>query len=163
MAIAFPRSIRALGSDRFRPTRATSLISAALALAWLGWFWLAPIPVYESSSLLQFGRNGMVEAAFSTQILPRLAPGQAATLRVDAPGESAASYTGQVLRINTEEARGELNVTLYFEALFPPPPEAQGTVQVQVSATTPVAFIWKTIRERGALPAPFSPTSTPAP
>jgi multidrug resistance efflux pump len=50
MSFAFSRSMRSLQADRFRPTAVALLAAAVLFVAWLMWFLLSRLAIYEVSS-----------------------------------------------------------------------------------------------------------------
>ena len=49
MSISFSRSMRSLAVDSFRPSLLGFIISAILLVAWLAWFFMARVSVYELS------------------------------------------------------------------------------------------------------------------
>ncbi len=55
MAIAFPRSIRALGNDRFRPSLVTLVLTILFLLAWFGWFFFRANPYHRIERKFQGG------------------------------------------------------------------------------------------------------------
>lgn len=160
MAIEFPRSIRALGNDRFRPSLVTLIITSLLLLAWFAWFFFAPIARYETSTNFKLGRNGAVTVIVPTATLARLQVGQNATLQFNVAGQAGTTYNGQVQRIQTTGSSAEL----YFRELAQPPANAQGTVQIEVESTTPAALLLQAIRQSAAslnaAPASATPAAT---
>lgn len=160
MAIDFPRSIRALGNDRFRPSLVTLIITSVLLLAWFAWFFFAPIARYESSTNFKLGRNGSVTVILPAATLAHIQAGQNATLQFTS-GQAGTTYNGQVQRIPTTGSSAEL----YFRELAQPPANAQGTVQIEVENTTPAALLLQAIRQSAASlnAAPTPAVATPAP
>lgn len=162
MAIAFPRSIRALGNDRFRPSLVTLLLTSFLLLAWFAWFFLAPIPQYESGTNLKLGRNGIVLATFPETVHARLRAGQPAILQLNTPNEPAATYEGQVMRVQDTAPTAQL----YFPSLAQVPAIAQAAARVEIESTTPAALVIQAIRKSStslnAAPPPAA-AATPTP
>ncbi len=158
MAIDFPRSIRALGNDRFRPSLVTLIITSLLLLAWLGWFFLVPIAQNESITNFKIGRNGSVTVTLPAAAVSGVHVGQNATLQLNSENKT---YTGQVLRVPNSGTTAEL----YFRELARVPADAQGTVQVEVGTSTPATLLLQAIRQSAASlnAAPTSATATPVP
>jgi hypothetical protein len=163
MALSFPRSVRALGSDRFRPSLITLALVCILLIIWLGWFFFTPVPVYESSSTLRVERNGFVVVTFPAATLRRLHAGQPATLQITAPGSPAETLEGEVIRVRPAGTTGEGTVQVHFAALTPLPAGAQAAVQVQSALTTPAGLLLQAIREPAALAAQAAPATTGTP
>lgn len=162
MAIDFPRSIRALGNDRFRPSLVTLMITSLLLVAWFGWFFFAPIGQYETSNNFKIGRNGSVTVTLPTATVSRVQTGQNATLQLNPSAGASTTYNGQVLRIPNNGTTAEL----YFRELAQVPANAQGTVQIEVETTTPAALLLQAIRQSAASlnasPTPVSPAPAAA-
>jgi hypothetical protein len=165
MAIAFPRSIRALGNDRFRPSNVTLLISILFLLVWFGWFFLVPIPTYEASTNFKLGRNGSVAVTFPASALSRVQAGQPAILELNAPDQTKTTYQGEVLRKPAAAENTASTLELYFPDFAQAPANAQGTVRVEIESTTPAALLLQAVRQSsGALnPTSSSPTPTSSP
>jgi hypothetical protein len=163
MAIEFPRSIRALGNDRFRPSLVTLGMTMLFLLVWFGWFFLAQIPTYESSTNFKIGRNGSVAVTFPAAAVSRLKEGQKAAMELDAPDQTKTTYEGQILRKQTAAQSTDSTVELYFPELAQLPANAQGTVRVEIETTTPVGLLLQAVRQSsGSLNSP-SPSATPTP
>jgi hypothetical protein len=154
MALAFPRSLRALGNDRFRPSLVMLFITAGLLLLWLGWFFLGQIPIYASSSTFRVARNGMVNATFPSATLTQIETGQKATLEVTAPAASSGLYVGDVLEVSdqpeTQTQAQNGNVQLYFEELITPTADITGTIQVEADSVSPAALLLRAVRQSTA-------------
>lgn len=157
MAIAFPRSIRALGNDRFRPSLATLLVTSFLLLAWFVWFFFAPIPQFESGTNVKPGRNGIVLVTFPAAVHARLRAGQPAVLQIDVPGQTSATYQGQVMRVQDTAPTAQL----YFAELAVVSPDAQAAARVEIESTTPASLLLQAIRQSSASLNP-SPVPTVA-
>lgn len=163
MAIAFPRSIRALGNDRFRPSLVTLVITMLFLFVWFGWFFFAQIPTYEDTTNFKPGRNGSVTATFPAPALARLKEGQKAILDLNSPGQANVSYQGQVLRQRTAAQNTASTLELFFAELPQVPATAQGTVRVEIDTTTPAALLLQAVRQSArALNSP-PPSATPPP
>ena len=80
MSIAFSRSMRALKNDSFRPSITLMIFAMIFVAAWLGWFFLARLPVYETSTRVRLGPDGLVQTAFPAETADLILPGQPAFL-----------------------------------------------------------------------------------
>jgi hypothetical protein len=156
MAISFPRSLRALGSDRFRPSLVTLCITSLLLLVWFAWFWFASIPQYETSADLRVGRNGSVNVTLPAAARARVQPGQKATLTLVPPGQRA-MYNGEVLRVRETDGTAEL----YFPELAQFPMRSRATVQIEIETRTPASLVLDAVRQSAASLGTASPTTTP--
>jgi hypothetical protein len=166
MAIAFPRSLRALGNDRFRPSTVTLALTCLVLFAWFGWFFLSQIPMLESSTNFKAGRNGSVTATFPAATLARFKAGQPATLQLNVPDQTGTLYNGQVLRVQNASQTANSTIELYFPQLAQVPTNAQGTIQVQVETLTPATLVLQALRQSAASlnsAPPSSKTATPIP
>ena len=87
------RALRSLEADRFHGSLLGLLLAAALLVAWMAWFLLARVALYETSDTarLELDALGTVSqrgelklvADFPAAALGRIQPGQAAGLRLD--------------------------------------------------------------------------------
>jgi hypothetical protein len=83
MSIAFSRSMRSLKNDSFRPSVILMVIAMMFVAAWLGWLFLARLPVYETSTRVRIGPAGLVQSAFPEKTTDLILPGQPALLFFD--------------------------------------------------------------------------------
>lgn len=155
MAIAFPRSLRALNNDRFRPSRIALIIATLLLLVWMGWFFFGQIPLYETSTELSSAREGILSATFPAAAIDKIQVEQTASVRLDEPGKSSQTYNGRVYRVEPARGQPTSTVSIYFDSPPTLPDKIQGQVQVQVDTFSPAALVLQAIRLPGQTePAP---------
>lgn len=161
MAIAFPRSLRALNNDRFRPSRTALIIATILLLVWMGWFFFGQIPLTETSTELSLEREGILSATFPGAAIDKMQVEQPASVRVDEQGKSSRMLNGRVYRVEPAHGQATSTVSIYFDAPPTLPAKIQGQVQVQVDTISPAALILQAIHLPGQ--SEPAPTSTPTP
>ena len=152
MAISFPRSMRSLQSDSFRPSLATLIIASVLIVAWFAWLVFASVTLYETSQDWQVQRDGSLIVRFPQETIARLHPGQRATLQVSlvpnqAPQQLPAIVADIPSRTQNHLASDTVKVTLTSAAL--PPTATSGTVKIAVETVSPLTLI---TRATGQLP-----------
>lgn len=157
MAIEFPRSVRALRNDRFRPSLAALTVTTVLLGAWLIWFFFSQIAVYESSTTFTLQSNGLVSATFPARVSARVMVDQPASVRLDVPGEPSITYSGRVARVNAPRGASEGTVEIYFDADGALPANAEGVVQVQVESVSPAALVIQAVRQSAQASSPAAP------
>jgi len=81
MTVAFSRSLRSLGADRYRGALLGLVSAALLLLAWTLWFFGAGVAVYETSQQVSVTGADTLQASFSDSAFPRIRVGQRALLR----------------------------------------------------------------------------------
>jgi hypothetical protein len=150
MAIAFSRSLRALGNDSFRPSLVAVAVTGALLVAWLAWFLLAPIPIYTSSATFTVQRGNTLAVTFPPETFTRLTIGQKATLRTNISGAPAVTYTGTVLDIDQPGRTRPGAAFVYFDTPEMLPDNLTGEVQVQVETLSPAALVLRAARQSTA-------------
>lgn len=172
MAIAFPRSLRALNNDRYRPSLFALGITTGLLLVWLGWFFFGRISIYESTTTFTLKRGGIVSAVFTPEQLERIEPEQKATLRVNDSDDSSTTFEGQVSKV--VPARGETPGTaeIVLENAPAPPSSSnsgqgaesvEGEVQVEVETILPATLLLRAVRQAAPSLAPAAPAAQPTP
>jgi hypothetical protein len=108
MSIAFSRSMRALKNDSFRPSMILMIFAMLFVAAWLGWFLLARLPVYESSARVRLGPGGIVQTAFSEDVSGLILPGQSALLFFGESSSDAPALRAMVTDVNDNFDSGVL-------------------------------------------------------
>lgn len=104
MSAAFSRSMRSLALDSSRPSMYALLFVAALLAAWVGWFLLARITVYEVS---QSARLEVDQAAhpIAAQSEGRVVASYLELGREVQPGDVLVELEAEAERLSLEEAR----------------------------------------------------------
>ncbi len=148
MSIAFSRSIRSMNQDSFRPGLIGMSILMATLAAWMVWFFLARIPIYESSREFRVQQDGALSVTFPPDTLARILPGQKATLRLAATaGQAEQTLSAEVLRIPANR-QGAVEIYLFstVEALHQP--GLSGEVRVEVEIVSPAVLALRSARQR---------------
>jgi hypothetical protein len=160
----FSRSLRALETDHFQSSIRRLILIGVLMIAWLGWFFLAPITRYEVSETARFTDNLQVIAYFPPLALGYLRPGQLGQLRLD--GFPSVQYSPLPVVVETVDAKiieGHLAVTLTLQpgvSSTLPQPGLTGQVAIESGHLTPVDLLLQAAGRSASLPA--SPTPVKA-
>ena len=169
MSIPFSRSMRSLQADGFRFSLVWLVIAIALLTAWLAWFFLAQITLYETGQFVSITRDGTVVASFSAESLGRIRQGQYALLRFDAAAkeDQAGPIPAIVLNVApAAQAKGPGRVELYplpqGASRIPARETLTGRVDVEIEYLSPAALV---MRASGQLldtpPVSLSPQKRP--
>lgn len=161
MAIAFPRSLRALNGDRFRPSLWALGVTTVLVLAWIVWFFFGSVPIYETSSEVSETPDGLLAARFPAEPFARLAPNQTATLQFS-DGTVTKSYGGTVERVDAPigSTPGTALIFLNTNARLPQP--LVGQVRIEVETLSPLSYALRAVQKSNlGLVLPGSATPTP--
>lgn len=164
MSNSFPRTLRALHADRSTRVVGLLLLATLLLAAWLAWFLLASITLFEVADTAQIKGAGAaegeiwVEAQFPARAAGRVQPGQAGRFR--ASGVSRQQDGGLPVRVesvaNVSQSGGWV-VRLALEPTatgIPLQPGQPGTVEVAVERLSPAALVFHaTGRRVGAEPS----------
>jgi len=168
MSLTFSRSMRSLQLDSFRATRIGLALAVLNMLVLTGWFFLARVTLYEVSSNLAWGQQGMLAVSFPKESLARLRQGQPATVRLnlgtDQPGLALPAYLyrlpehdGAILFYITAH---DLPANLLQDRR--PGEKLTGVVEVEVEHVTPAELV---LRSSGKYlsygPALAAPATTP--
>ncbi len=81
----FSETLRSLNTDQARLPLVGLIIISLLLLAWLAWFFLSPIHLYEISTPVQLPLDAAVVVDFPAESLERIKPGQSAILYLESP------------------------------------------------------------------------------
>jgi hypothetical protein len=159
----FSRSLRALETDHFQSSIWRLILIGVLMIAWLGWFFIAPITRYEVSETAQFTDNLQIIAHFSPSALGYLRPGQLGQLRLD--GFPSVQYSPLPVVVETVGAKiidGQFAVTLTLQpgvSSLLSQPGLTGQVAIESDRLTPVNLLLQAAGRSVAFPA--SPTPRP--
>lgn len=144
MSIAFSRSLRSLAANDFRASALGLLLVITLLLAWLAWFLLARVALYEVSTTARLVSKSQAIAEFPRAALGRIAPGQPAHVRLDAfsAGQAAAirATVSQVMA-GTYDGRVLVLIEIYPAPAIPLQQGLTGTAVIEVEQVTPVELV----------------------
>ncbi|MBN1486787.1 MAG: hypothetical protein JW981_04045 [Anaerolineae bacterium] len=148
MSIPFSRSMRSLQADSSRPTLFGMGLAAILMAAWLAWFFLGNITIYESSQSAKVTPDGYIIAQFSPESLAKIKQGQYALLRINGtPSEDA--YTRLAVVTDTypaiPEKEGQVKLFILLDEVTPVPPPAgtTGQVDIEVEYISPALLVMR--------------------
>jgi hypothetical protein len=135
--------MRSLNRDSFRPSLVGLIITILLLLAWSAWFFLAKVPLYETSREFQVRRDGSLAVTFSPQALARIRPDQAAVLRLaETAGQGAQTFSAIVMDTPATDSRTS-QVELYAFSPEPLQPGVAGEVRVEVERVSPAMLVMR--------------------
>lgn len=152
MALAFPRSLRSLKRDSFRPSLITLSITIVLVVAWCVWFLFSAIPMYEASTNFSVQRDGSLQVSFGDNILKRLQAGSPATLEIKQSG-GVTKYNGTVMDILPSNRTRTGAAYIIFDTGKLLKPDTQGQVQIQIESITPAQLLLRAIQSGDNAPA----------
>jgi hypothetical protein len=135
--------MRSLQRDSFRLSLAALVVTILLLLAWSAWFFLAKVPLYETSRQFEVQRDGSLAVTFSPQALARIRPGQSAVLRLaETTEQGAQSLPALVMNTPTTESRTN-QVELYVFSPELLSPGLAGEVRVEVESVSPARLVMR--------------------
>jgi hypothetical protein len=123
MSIPFGNSIRSLRSEREWSALAILISAILLLVLWLGWFFWAPILVYETGEVVGATRDGTLLASFSASASDRLRPGQLAMVHTQFDSEQNATdevvpvMVMLVNRSGTDSSRSDSEVVVELSVI----------------------------------------------
>lgn len=147
MAVRFSRSLRSLDTDRGIVSYIVLACAAILIVAWLIWFFFAPITLYETSNTFTVRRDGVLLVQFDEPALTRIRAGQTAIMIPTVATDGfAAPMEAEVLAIPASANRrdGIVQVYLYMNGM--PPANLTGEVRIRVEAVSPFTLILRSQR-----------------
>jgi len=159
LSLQFSRSLRSLRIDSFRAARIGMILAALNMLALVLWFFLARVTIYEVSDKLSLGKDGRVNAEFSTEAMGRIQTGQSAILRID-PGPEQPEQSLPALVVNVERGGNRVQLLIMVPDLSPQNlgEQIKGQAQVEVEYVTPAELVLRTSgKYLGAEQVPVSP------
>ncbi len=160
MSAPFSRSMRALEIDSFRPSLLGLLCATLLFVAWLVWFFWAPLGLYQVSETARVVSETQASATFSPNALGRIQPGQGAQLRLTAfPAVQYGTVPARVARIAQGLPGDPLQVEFTLmpaASSIPLQPGLLGTMEVEVERISPAILL---LRVSGQVLGPSSSSS----
>jgi hypothetical protein len=129
-------------------------VAAALLLAWLGWFALAQISLYERSQPVSVTSQETIAAIFPPSALGKIRRGQAARVAFDNP---AAAGTPVVQAVVVDARPGDqgiirAEILIIQRGWAPPRPgrELTGRVEVETERVSPASLVVRAAGRAGA-------------
>ena len=161
MSIAFSRSLRALGADRFRASLLGLLVVVVLLTVWAAWFFFAEVGVYEISDSARLIDPGRASAEFLASATGRIQIGQAARLRLDVfPWAQYGTLSASVASVGADASDGKVRVELEILSDLNPAIRLQAgmsaSVEVEIERVSPAILA---LRAAGQLAAPTGGSS----
>lgn len=152
MALAFPRSLRSLKQDDYRPSLITLGVTIVLVVAWSIWFFLAAIPMYEASTNFSVQRDGSIQVSFADAVLTRLKVGSPAILEVTRSA-GVSKFNGTVMDIVPSNRTRSGAAYIVFDTGKLLAPDTVGKLQVQVENVSPAQLLLRAIQNADRVPA----------
>lgn len=141
MAIQFSRSTRSLTNDRSFAGMVILVSTSVIILAWLMWFFFAPIAIYETSQEISVRRDGLLMVKFPESALKRILPGQTATFfPTTSQNDFGVSTPALVMDTPASTGREDGIVYIYLET-GRAPAGLTGEVKIAVEYLSPLALI----------------------
>lgn len=112
----FSRSIRSLQTDDNRTALVAGLITLPLFIAWLLWFFVGDVPLYEISEQLTAGEYDTVVATFPLAVDALPEPGAEVRLRLRLPNEDRLTTFTATVTDFERRPDGSYDVMLFPEA-----------------------------------------------
>jgi hypothetical protein len=154
--------MRSLHTDSFRPMLVTLAIAITLVTAWLAWFFLARITIYEAGHIVGITPDGAVVADFPTATAEHIRVGQPAVLRLQGTQAGQNRAVPAVVSDVTPQRRADrVRVTLFalLEDNVPLvfPEGLAGNVEIEVEQVSPAEMITRNVGlPSGTAPKPAS-------
>lgn len=155
--------MRPLDADHAHTRVLRLIVIGALLGAWLSWFFLAQIELYELSNSARLVGVSQVVAEFAPVALGRIRPGQQAQLHLD--GFSRTQYgalSATVTRIAYDASSGQARVRLKIDpsptSSIPLQDGLTGSIEVTVERVSPAILTLRAIGQ----PLVASGNSSPA-
>lgn len=144
MSTPFSRSLRSLERDTFRPSLLGMLAFVLFLAAWLGWFFLADVGLYEASTDARLTSSTRGIAEFPRTSLGRVYAGQAAQFRLDSfPWTQYGAVAATVADVTHID--DTVQVTLSLEPDTAPSIPLQsgltGSAEIQVERLSPATLV----------------------
>ena len=138
------------------------VLIAALMVAWLAWFFLASLPLFEITNTAELASETRVVAYFPPAARIKVRPGQSAQLRLnDFTPTEYDSLVATVISVDDQVRDGRIQVVLHIPSSSAPAKLLQrgltGTIEIEVERVSPAFLI---LRAAGAILAGDSDNTT---
>jgi hypothetical protein len=173
--------MRSLRLDRFTLSLIGLIASVILLSAWIIWFFLARISMYEITTDLQITKDGDIQANYPAKAKERIQVGQMALLQVEqkiplegntqnGSTEKMTSIKTMVMKVDSREKDGQIVINLApleetFYTIFmqgdAPPKNTKTRLEVEVENISPFTLVQRASKQymnaSSALPNPKGP------
>ena len=148
VSIPFSRSIRSLDSDSFRSTLVGLVVAIILVTAWIAWFSLGRVTLYETGQVVSVARGGEVVVDFSSEARGRIQRGQAALVQFDGDfGTQIGAIPAIVTNVPSAGQDDRVEVKLYLLASVAISGRSQdnltGQAKVEVEHISPAVLVMR--------------------
>ncbi|MBX3010159.1 MAG: hypothetical protein KF832_01585 [Caldilineaceae bacterium] len=140
MTVKFSRSVRSIQADNLVPVMVGIGFFILLMLGWIGWFFLAQIPTYATSTAAVYQREGFVIAQFDAATTERMRRGQAARFHVTTT-RSNQSIPFIVTDVDPATNRVRLIPRTDSDTLLQLQAGTTGAVEVVIRQESPALFV----------------------
>ena len=136
----FTRTMRSLTAGQSYMALAAPLLAGLLMVAWLAWFFLAPIVVSIQGEIVDTAGDGYVRAVFTDPKATQIQPGQSAFITLQSEAATAVgAIPAVVAEVNQLAAQTEVDLYAQLDsanaALFAE--QFQGKVDVAIERISP--------------------------
>jgi hypothetical protein len=121
--------------------------------AWIGWFFIARIPVYAISRDYQITGKGSIKVIFSETDLPKILPGQPAQFSLtQSPGNPALTLEAKVMDIPSGGSK-TVEIFVFTTAEHPKLEQTAGAeVKIEVESVSPATLVLRSTQKKPATP-----------
>jgi hypothetical protein len=143
VSIPFSRSMRSLNTDNYRPSLVGAVVGAVLLMAWVAWFFLARITIYETGQITSVTQAGQIVVDFPAEAHGRIQIGQSALLRFDgAVGDQLGAVPAVVYEVHTQgqddPVQAELFALSSAVALYD---DLAGQAEIEIERPSPADLV----------------------
>jgi hypothetical protein len=152
MSLPFESSIRSLRADREWPALTVLVCAIVLLGLWMAWFLWAPIPRYETGTVVGTKRSGAIVAQFPAVAQTYLKAGQAAFVHQEVQaGSDRAGESEPVMVMLVDRAPLDGKIGVELASLAKDPAEwgkatnsnSPLVVDVEVEQLSPAQVVWR--------------------
>lgn len=146
MSTAFSRSTRSLDADNSAHSVFGLILIVAILGAWIAWFLLARVSVYEVTNTARLHSKIKIVAEFPPSTLGRIRPGQPAELRLDGfPWTKYGTVSASVTSVRSNISEGSVVVEFVVHpdatSRIPLQRGLQGILEVEVDRVSPAELV----------------------
>lgn len=148
----FSRSLRTIEKRHGWKTAVFLLLPLLLLAAWLAWFFLATVPVYQTSSQATFTSASRLTAYFPPTALQHVQTGQAAQLRLDDfPWTTYGTVEATIIAVEKQVRDGLVAIELAIDDPNSSLPLQRGLttqVEIETAQLAPIELLLQTVSQR---------------
>jgi hypothetical protein len=150
MATPFARSVRSIQSDSFRSSLIGLSLAMVLMAAWMGWFFLARVTLYEHTDRVRITGREAAIATFPAGVEGRIKPGQLASLVFQVRGEDEPrTISAIVTDVDSQSERSQVRVTLFLlwdtRAALEQQDIVRATCEIEVEYASPATLVMRAV------------------